>query len=163
MRTYRNLSIPVRYAVILVIGVALFASAVSAQDRGTCVTAWVPEAFALPDGSMRVAGKFTLCVDRALNPVADLHRLSTDAEGAILVVSRRSLAREYSADRAVLRFFRAAPGAPLDLVSYVIPFGGKAWKYTLKKSHEFNPFESASLGAPTPTGEVVTLLASNGN
>jgi hypothetical protein len=146
-----------------VLGLALAASSASAQDRGTCVTAQVPEAFTLPDGSLHVAGKFTLCVHSALNPVAGLHRLSTDAEGTILVKSKRTLAREYADRQPVLLFFRPAPGEPLDLVGYVVPFDRKTWKYTLKSPEEIRPFESASLGAPTPAGEFVTLLALNGN
>ena len=163
MRTNRSLGVPIRSAAILVIGLALFASAASAQDRGACVTAQVPEAFTLPDGSVHVAGKFTLCVHSALNPVAGLHRLSTDAEGTILVKSKRTPAREYVDRRPVLLFYRPAPGAPLDLVGYVVPFDRKSWKYTLKSPDEIRPFESASLGVPLPAGEFVTLLASNGN
>jgi len=163
MRTNRSLGLPIRAAATLVVGLALFASAASAQDRGTCVTAQVPEAFTLPDGSLHVAGKFTLCVHGMLNPVAGLHRLSTDAEGTILVKSKRTQAREYADSRPVLLFFRPTPDAPLDLVGYVVPFDRKSWKYTLKSPDEVRPFESASLGAPTPAGEFVTLLALNGN
>ena len=65
--------------------------------------------------------------------------------------------------RARVLFFRTAPGAPLDLVGYVVPFDRKTWKYTLKSPDEIERFMSASLVEPAPTGEFVTLLACNGN
>lgn len=163
MRTHRNFGMTVRSAAILAIGLAFLASAAWAQDRGACVTAQVPETFTLPDGSQRVAGRFTLCTYGLLNPVAALHSLSTFAEGTILVKSKRSSAGEYADHRPVLLFVRPAPGAPLDLVGYVVPFNRKAWKYMLKDPNELRSIESAALGAPPPVGEFVTLLASNGN
>jgi hypothetical protein len=161
MRTDSNRIISTPVAAMLVIGLASFASASWAHDQKVCVTTAVPEAFTLPDGSVHAAGKLTLCTHSLLNPVTGLHRVSAEGDGAILVMSRRSVAREYSDDRPALLFVRA-PGTPLDLVGYVVPFDSKTWKYTLKSPNGIRSAQSAAIHAPPPAGELVMLLASNG-
>lgn len=59
MRTNSNRSIPTPVAAMLVIGLASFASASWAHDQKVCVTATVPEAFTLPDGSTHASRRRT--------------------------------------------------------------------------------------------------------
>jgi len=163
MRTYRIRSRSILVTTMLVIGgLVARGSAARAGDQGVCVTASVPEAFTLPDGRVHAAGKLTLCMDRLLNPVVGLHRVSTDGDGAALVMSRRSTAAEYTESRPAL-VFRRAPGAELDLIGYVVPLGRKAWKYTLKSPDGVGRFPSTAHAPAPPDGEVVLVIASNGN
>jgi len=152
-----NMTIPLR--MMLAIGLAASASATLAQDRGTCVTAKVPEAFTLPDGTLHAAGRITLCTHRVLNPVAGLHRIWADGEGALLVMSRRFQPDEFANDRSIL-LFRRAPDGALDLVGYVVPFNHKAWSYVLQHTGVNGVPEPPALAAARSEGELVTLLAS---
>jgi len=101
-------------------------------------------------------------MDRLLNPVVGLHRVSADGDGTALVMSRRSPAAEYTDSRPVL-VFRRAPGTALDLVGYVVPFDHKSWKYTLKNPDGIGRFQSAARAATPTDGQLVMVIASNGN
>ena len=163
MRTHHPRIHTVLVATMLAVGgLAASGSAAWAGDQGVCVTANVPEAFTLPDGGMHAAGRLTLCMDRLLNPVVGLHRVSADGDGTALVMSRRSPAAEFTDSRPVL-VFRRAPGTALDLVGYVVPFDHKSWKYTLKNPDGIGRFQSTAHAAATTDGELVMVVASNGN
>jgi hypothetical protein len=144
------------------IGLAACATTALAQDTGACISATVPEAFTLPDGSVHAAGRITLCTHQVLNPSAGLHTVSVDGDGASLVMSKRSRPNEFDGDHAAV-LFRRVPGEPLELVGYVVPFGRKAWSYTLRHTNGNGFAEAAPLAKATATGEMVTLLASNTN
>jgi hypothetical protein len=160
MRGHRNCKNRIPLAVMLAFGFGAFATAAWAQDSGTCVSANVPETFTLPDGSVHAAGRITLCTHQVMNPSVGLHRVWVDGDGASLVMSRRSRPNEFDGDRAVL-LFRRVPGEPLNLVGYVVPFGHKAWSYTLRHTNGNGFDESAALAAARSSGEIVTLVASN--
>jgi hypothetical protein len=148
-------------AAMLTIGLAASAPASSAQDRGVCVTAEVPEAFRLPDGSVHAAGRLGICTHRALNPVTALHRVWVDDDGASLAMSRRAVAEEYTDSRPVFLFRRASDGT-LDLIGYVVPFDHTSWNYALKRSAAQGFAEpKETLAAAEATGSVVTLIATN--
>jgi hypothetical protein len=129
----RNRRAPPSVGVILAIGVAFCVSTCWAQGHGICVTANVPEAFTLPDGTVHAAGRLVLCSFKTFSPVVGLHRVWTDGEGASLVRIRRTRSAETAESRPVLLFQRAS-GALLDLVGYVLPDGGKSWSYALERS-----------------------------
>jgi hypothetical protein len=133
MRGRRHLELPVRLAVLLTVGLWASASALWAQDRGACVTANVPEAFTLPDGSEHAAGRLTLCALQEFTPVVELHSVSVDGTGVGLAMSRRAVPEAYVDTRSSF-LFRRAPDGVLDFVGYVVPFGGKAWSYTMDRS-----------------------------
>ena len=162
MRGRTNCRIRIALGVMLAIGLAACASASWAQDRGACITANVPEAFTLPDGSVHDAGRLTVCIHQALNPVVGLHRVRVDGDGDTLAMSHRSRAKEYTDIRPVL-LFRHVPGTPLDLVGYVVPFNGMSWSYTLQRSDRNGFADPTTFRVARATGELVTLLASNGN
>lgn len=144
----------------LFVGLAACATTALAQDAGACISASVPEAFTLPDGSLHAAGRITLCTHQVLNPSVGIHRVSVDGDAASLVMSRRSRPNEFDGDHAAV-LFRRVPGEPLDLVGYVVPFGHQAWSYTLRRASG-NAFTGTEAIAKTrPEGEMVTLLASN--
>jgi hypothetical protein len=145
---------------MLIIGFAACATAALAQDNGACVTATVPEAFTLPDGSAHAAGRITLCTHEVMNPSVGLHRIWVDGDGSSLVMSRRTRPNEFEGERAVV-LFRRVPGEPLNLVGYVVPFGHKAWSYTLRHTNGNGFDESTALAAARSSGEIVTLVASN--
>jgi hypothetical protein len=133
MREPCDRNVPVRLASILVIGLAAGASASWAQDRGTCVTANVPEAFTLPDGTEHAAGRLTLCALEAFTPVVELHNVWVDGSGSRLAMSRRAVPEAYADTRSAF-LFRRDPDGGLALVGYVVPFGDKSWSYTMKRS-----------------------------
>jgi len=145
-------SAPPPFGVILAIGLAFFVSTSWAQGHGICVTAKVPEAFTLPDGSVHAAGRLVLCSFKSLNPVVGLHRVWTDGEGASLVRIRRAQAAETAESRPVLLFQRA-PGTLLDLVGYVLPDGGKSWSYALERSERIAVAGPEVFGATQPAAE----------
>ncbi len=129
-----NRSVPPPLGVMLAIGLAFVASTSWAKGPGICVTANVPEAFTLPDGTVHAAGRLVLCSFRAFTPAVGLHRVWTDGEGASLVMSRCVRSEENAESRPVL-FFQRAPGTLLDLVGYVLPDSGKSWNYSLQRSN----------------------------
>jgi len=142
------------------IGLAACATTALAQDTGACISATVPEAFTLPDGSLHAAGRITLCTHQVLNPSVGLHRVWVDGDGASLVMSKRSRPNEFDGDHAAV-LFRRVPGEPLNLVGYVVPYGHKAWSYTLRHTNGSGFAETEAISQSRPVGEMVTLLASN--
>jgi hypothetical protein len=133
-------------------GLVFFVSTSWAQGPGICVTAKVPEAFTLPDGTVHAAGRLVLCSFKTLNPVVGLHRVWTDGEGASLVRIRRARAAENAESRPVLLFQRAS-GTLLDLVGYVLPDGGKSWSYALERSERIAVAGPEVFGATQPATE----------
>jgi len=149
----RNSSVPPPLGVMLAIGLAFLVSTSSwAQSPGICVTANVPEAFTLPDGTVHAAGRLVLCSFRTFTPVVGLHRVWTDGEGASLVMSRRVRSEETAESRPVLLFERA-PGTLLDLVGYVLPDSGKSWSYALQRSSRTAVAGPEVFGATQPATE----------
>lgn len=159
MKTLGRLNVTIPLRLTLVIGLATCASAAVAQERGTCITAKVPEAYTLLDGTMHPAGRITICSQLMLNPVTGLHRIWAEGEGAAFAMSRRFQPREFSDGRATL-LFRRDPGGTLDLVGYVVPFNHRAWSYILRHTGGHRMAEPTALDAARPEGELVTLLAS---
>jgi len=162
MQGRRDRGTPTLLGAVLVVGLAACASATWAQDRGSCVTSIVPEAFTLPDGSLHAAGRLTLCTVLALNPVVGLHRMWSDGDGASLVMSRRARA-EATADSRPVLLFRCAPGEPLDLIGYVLPDGRKSWSYALRRSDLSGFAVPATAGAARSSGDLAAPLAFDGN
>ena len=134
-----------RLIIIIVIGSSAL-TAVSAQERGTCVTARVPEAYVLPDGSVHEAGRLSLCLDGNLSPVTGLHRLAVEGHTLGLARSRRALAAESRDITDPLVLFRRRDGR-LELVGYVVQVDRKTWSYSLAEPEP----------APPP-GELVAVL-----
>ncbi len=132
MRTARERKTPVHRALVVMMGLPICASAAWAQETGVCVTANVPEAFRLPDGSEHAAGRLTLCPLEALNPATELHSVSVDGAGTRLAMSGRTSAEDYSGPNSTILFQRA-PGGGLDLVGYVVPFGNKSRSYVMNR------------------------------
>lgn len=153
--------IPTPLGAMLVIGLAACASAAWAQDRGACVTANVPEVFALPDGTVHPAGRITLCTEQALNPVTGLHRLQLADGACSLAMSRRSRA-EATGDTQPVILFRRTPGEPLELVGFVLPYDHKSWSYALQRSNPTGFSHPPMFVGERPEGELVALLAAGG-
>jgi len=158
MRDRRERNFPVRFVATLVIGLAACASTSWAQDGGACVTANVPEAFTLPDGSEHAAGRLTLCALQAFTPVVGLHSVRVDGTGASLAMSRRAVPEQYADARSEI-LFRRAPDGALDLVGYVVPFGDRSWSYTMKRSDRNGFSEPKSLATTGAAGRTVTVEA----
>jgi len=148
----RNRSAPPPLGVMLAIGLAFFVSTSWAQGHGICVTAHVPEAFTLPDGTVHSAGRLVVCSFKTFSPVVGLHRVWTDGEGASLVRIRRTRSAETAESRPVVLFQRA-PGTLLDLVGYVLPDGGKSWSYALERSERIAVAGPEVFGATQPAIE----------
>ena len=145
----RTLSVPPALGVMLAIGLVFFTSTAWAQRHGICVSANVPEAFTLPDGTVHSAGRLVLCSFKTFSPVVGLHRVWTDGEGASLVRIRRTPSAETAESRPVV-FFQRAPGTLLDLVGYVLPDGGKSWSYALERSERIAVAGPEVFGATQP-------------
>jgi hypothetical protein len=138
--------------VILAISLAFSASSAWAQGPGICVTANVPEAFTLPDGTVHAAGRIILCAFQSFTPVVGLHRVWTDGEGASLVMGKRVRAEGNAANQPVLLFERV-PGTLLDLVGYVLPDSGKSWSYALQRSNRPVVASAETFGSTRPATE----------
>jgi hypothetical protein len=148
----RKRSVSPPLGVFLAIGLAFFVSTCWAQGHGICVTAKVPEAFTLPDGSVHAAGRLILCSFKTFSPVVGLHHVWTDGEGASLVRMRRTRSAETAESQPVLLFERA-PGTLLDLVGYVLPDGAKSWSYALERSERIAVAGPEVFGATQPVAE----------
>jgi hypothetical protein len=158
MRGRHDRNFPYRLAVILAVGLAACASAAWSQDRGACVTANVPEAFTLPDGSEHPAGRLTLCSLEAFTPAVELHSVSVDGRGARLAMSRRAAPEDYAGTRPTF-LFRRGPDGALDLVGYVVPFGDKSWSYTMRRSVGNGFGEPGSLATTRDAAPTIALEA----
>jgi hypothetical protein len=139
-----------RFISVLVLALALgfTASEARAQGRSDCVTSDVHEAFTLPDGSTHPAGRLTLCTVLSLNPVTGVHRVWIDGHGASFVLTRRVLA-EAGPDTEPAFLFRRVPGAPLDLIGFVVSDGHRTWTYSLRReAARFSAGSGVAAAAP---------------
>ena len=114
---------------MITLGTLTFLTAVGAQELDACVTARVPEAYVLPDGSEHEAGKLSLCLSETLSPVTGLHRMSVEGHTLGLARSRRSLAESRDVTDPLVLFRRR--GGRLELVGYVVRIDRKTWSYAL--------------------------------
>lgn len=78
----------------------------TALARGGCVVADVPAPVVLPDGSVHPAGPLRLCLERNLNPVAEMHRISIAGGPQGMFVGQRRRA-ELDVRHASMVFYRA--------------------------------------------------------
>lgn len=153
-----------RYGGLSITGVAMalvatFSPSI-AQDRGTCVTADVPEAYVLPDGSTHAAGRLTLCVIEAFTPVVGLHRIDAGVDGPRMAMSRRDTAGEYVGDEAQV-VFRRSPDGGLRLAGYVLPNGGHPLRYAFQAAASWPRVgaDTSVAWAPKGSSEVLWLDA----
>ena len=114
---------------VVTLGIFTFLGAIRAQELDTCVTARVPEAYTLPDGSIHEPGRLSLCLAENLSPVTGLHRVAVEGHTLGLARSHRSLAESRDVtDPLVL--FRRRDGR-LELIGYVVRIDRKTWSYSL--------------------------------
>lgn len=80
MRQHTKRHATARLALLAVVAVLGVAGLASAGSSGRCVTAVIPSAFTLPDGSVHAAGPLRICHDRDYSPVAGLHTTWVDGK-----------------------------------------------------------------------------------
>jgi len=112
------------------LAIALFVSSMPAAAVGDCATAFVREAFVLPDGSEHEPGTLTLCVDRRHSPVTFMHRTYVDGMGVGLSVGGHRLSEGSAGDEPYMMFGRQASGR-LTLLGYALPGRDHMEVYTL--------------------------------
>ena len=98
----------------------LCAGAAGAEGSGRCVTAIVPWAFELPDGSVYPAGPLTLCLSRVYDPVTGLHELRVERRPVGLFMSRFGEG-EATSEAIPVVVFEARGGEPHKLAGYAWP------------------------------------------
>ena len=114
---------------VVALGIFTFLGAIRAQELDTCVTARVPEAYVLPDGSTHEPGRLSLCLAQNLSPVTGLHRVAVEGHTLGLARSHRSLAESRDVTEPLV-LFRRRDGR-LELVGYVVRIDRKTWSYAL--------------------------------
>lgn len=119
----------------LALTAALVASTVTvttagAGENGTCVSAEIPFAFALPDGSTHDAGTLRMCVERSFTPVQTIHAVAIAGRPVGLVLSRRTVAEATDAAEPILLFNRRGD-EPAVLLGYSVPMGRRSVAYRL--------------------------------
>ena len=102
---------------------------VVAQELDTCVTARIPEAYVLPDGSRHEPGRLSLCLTENLSPVTGLHRVAVEGHTLGLARSHRTLAESRDVTEPLVLFRRR--DGHLELVGYVVRIDRKTWSYVL--------------------------------
>ena len=155
MKGPRERGKPALLSLVLIVGLAAFASTSWAQNRGDCVTSKVPEAFTLPDGTLHAAGRLTLCTVQAFTPVVGLHRVWANGDGASFAMSRLTWA-EANADNRPVLLFRRVHGWPLEFVGYVWPDERGSWSYALQRVDPAGIAGPEAFGAVRSWGELVT-------
>lgn len=101
------------------------AAGIASAGSGRCVTAVIPTAFALPDGSVHEAGPLRICHDRDYSPVAGLHTTWVHANAVASFISRMDLSEGAERNAApYLQFLDLHTGVWL-LQGYAVPEGGR--------------------------------------
>jgi hypothetical protein len=149
MQGPRIRKLPSLLGVALAVGLAACASAALAQESGVCITATVPEAFTLPDGTVHGPGQFKLCTVQAFTPAIGVDHVWVRGEGADFEMSRM-VATEARGDSVSVVLFRRVPGSPLEFAGCVLPTGGKSWSYTLGRSDRTGTAGRESFGPVRP-------------
>lgn len=117
-------------AALCVAVVAGFPGTAQAVSKADCLTVEVADRVALPDGSLLPAGALTLCLSRALSPVARLHEVSLNGIPVGLLLSRVGLSEGASDGKPVVMFQRDRRGW-LQLLGYAWPGGTTSRTYML--------------------------------
>lgn len=107
---------------ILILGAAAavaLAGTSRAEAGRICVSGYVPVPFVLPDGSTRPAGELSLCSDKRLSPVQNLHRVSSSGS-VVGLFTAQELEAEDVALRPYVTFHRA-PNGDWILVGVTLP------------------------------------------
>jgi hypothetical protein len=99
----------------LMFGFSLPPTLAAGTQAGECVSAQVPSAFVLPDGTRGEAGPIRLCIARRLTPVSDLYEIRVGRGPARLFRTQRSEVEEYGESPRFV--FRRTVGGEMVLVS----------------------------------------------
>ena len=91
-----------------------------------------------------------------------LHRVLPGGDPASLVMSRRARA-ESGADSDPVLLFRCVPGAPIDLIGYVLPGGRRSFSYALRPSDRTGFGGPETAGGSWPTEELAIPLSFDPN
>ena len=94
-----------------------------AAGPGGCISAVIPDAIVLPDGSVHEAGKLRVCYSRDYSPVAGLHQTYINGRAVGMFISQHS-ATELTSDTDEAFFvFRRTGFGELELEGYAMPNG----------------------------------------
>ena len=157
MRSHRQ----VRLLLALGAAALLWPGAAGAAGSGRCVTAIVPWAFELPDGSVYPAGPLTLCLSRVYDPVTGLHELRVERRPVGLFMSRVGEGEAASETTPVV-VFEARGGEPHKLAGYAWPgrAGLETYRfYDPRATRDERLLARAPLLEPSSSQELVFLAA----
>jgi hypothetical protein len=106
--------------VLGVITLSLAAMAAYAQEQGSCVSAEIPYAIVLPDGTAQDSGDLRICFNRRLTPVTVVNTVSVNGIPKGFFLSRTDKAEGPSLPHPVIAFRRDGAGA-LQLAGFASP------------------------------------------
>ncbi len=95
----------------------------------SCISAAVPGAFVLPDGSRHAAGQLTLCEGPRYSPANHLHVMSVDGRALGMTTSRVASSEVESDDPSML--FARRPDGRLQLIGHIVPQRGRTVVHAL--------------------------------
>jgi hypothetical protein len=122
---------------------------------GTCATAVVDEAFVLPDGSERAAGRLSLCVEKQFSPVQTLHEVMIDGMPIGMTLSRHENSGVTDSTQAAMIFTRGVDGR-LYLRGYTTPARENMDVFTLQRPR--GRLGATTARATAVPGEVPVVL-----
>jgi len=99
---------------------------------GRCISASLPEALILPDGSVHEAGLLRICLEREFSPVAGLHRAYVDGRAVGRFLSRAGRSEAVDDDRQPFIVLRRTGDGPLVLEGYADPDGDRYRTYLVE-------------------------------
>jgi hypothetical protein len=126
-----NLSLSLSLAAFAITALLLSPAAWSGGS-GRCISASVPEALILPDGSLHEAGLLRICLDREFSPVAGLHRAYVDGRAVGRFLSRAGQSEAAADDEKPFVVLRRDRRGALVLEGYADPVGGRLNTYLIQ-------------------------------
>ncbi|HEX4824040.1 MAG TPA: hypothetical protein VFV19_06985 [Candidatus Polarisedimenticolaceae bacterium] len=126
-----------------------------------CVSVRIDAPFRLPDGSVRPAGRLTLCESRAFSPVTELHAVLVNGASVGMFPSRRR-SNEIGTIVAPQVLFEREGEGMLALVGYVVPSAGRSLSFRLRPDDLKSvdpPAVVASAPSPAPVAAIVAVSA----
>jgi hypothetical protein len=115
----------------MVLGVLLLMVPASAGELGRCISADVPDAVVLPDGSTHAAGSLQVCLTSKESPVRGRHATSIDGKAVAAFQSELGMAEADALPGVAYFVFQRNDRTELVLLGYAANVSGKWRTYRL--------------------------------
>jgi len=134
------------------------AAGAAVAGGGPCFSVSVDQAMVLPGGAEYAPGTLTICVTRALSPVAALHKTYVDGKPVAMLMSRTGVGEGAGDGRPFVMFQRDGLGR-LHLYGLAAPSGGRMANYRLWQGARLSSNQGSENLARATDAEGTVLVA----